>query len=98
MRIGTLRLRHEDTVTSMAFAPDGKTLASCGHDRTLRLWDVATGKRLGAVEGHRGRMYSVAFSPDGKRIASTGQDKTVRLWDAASLQERNSFYGHDEHV
>src|ERR671911_492357 len=84
LRFGTLRLRHEGAVTSLAYSPDGKLLASCGHDRTARIWDAATGRRLVSVEAHRGRMNAVAFSPDGKRIATAGQDRTVRVWDAAT--------------
>ncbi|HLF94608.1 MAG TPA: hypothetical protein VJB14_14180, partial [Planctomycetota bacterium] len=97
-RLGTLRLRHEDAVVAVAFSPDGKQVASASHDRSLRTWDAATGKRLLTVEGHRGRMYGLAWAPDGKRIATAGHDKTIRIWDAATGFEVNSYYGHEEHV
>ncbi len=97
-RLGTLRLRHDDAVVHVAFSPDGKTVASVSHDRTLRTWDAATGKRILTVEGHRGRLYGMAWAPDGKRIATAGHDKTIRVWDAATGFEITSYYGHEKHI
>ena len=70
-------------VRSLAFSPDGSTLAS-GRDETVRLWDVATGKHKATLTGHTGWVRSIAFSPDGCTLASGSEDQTVRLWEIVS--------------
>ena len=61
---------HSGTVYSVAFSPDGKRLATGSGDRTVKLWDAATGQELLTLKGHSDNVYSVAFSPDGKRLAT----------------------------
>ena len=61
---------HGDGVTSVAFSPDGKTLATGSTDRTVKLWDVATAKEAATLAGHKNWVTSVRFSPDGKVLAA----------------------------
>ena len=72
---------HTDSVNSVAFSPDGKTLASGSDDGTIRLWDVKSGRSLRELTGHSDYVMSVAFSPDSKTLASGSEDNTIRLWD-----------------
>ena len=74
--------------------PGRAALASAGDDRTVRLWDPATGAEQATLTGHTGRVTAVAFSPDGRRLASAGEDGTVRLWDPATGAELATLTGH----
>jgi WD40 repeat protein len=85
---------HQGEVTCVAFAPDGKTLASSGQDRTLRLWEVATGKEEWN-SGHRlGPVCCLAFSADGQALATGDENSTIRLWDVAKRQQIGAVSGH----
>ena len=70
---------HTGIFSSVAFSPDGQTLAS-SIGVTIKLWDIASGKDLRTLTGHTDTVYSVAFSPDGQTLASGSSDHTIKLW------------------
>ena len=72
---------HAALVLSASFSPDGTRLVSASGDKTVKVWDAATGQERISLEGHTGGVNSVAFSPKGMRLVSTSYDKTVKVWD-----------------
>jgi WD40 repeat protein len=81
-------LGHANAVNAVAFSPDGKLLASCSPDQTVRIWDLATGKDRLTVRHYDDRVkafqpvQAVLFSPDGQRLYSAGSDRHMRAWNA----------------
>jgi WD40 repeat protein len=85
---------HENAVGSLAFSPDGQTLASAGLDSSVKLWDVTNGRERATLRAHTDQVNSVAFSPDGTLLASASHDRTVRIWLSATGSEHAVFHGH----
>jgi WD40 repeat protein len=93
-RMGKIGLRHSGYVFCVAFSPDGKTLASGGQDKVIRLWETSTGKALRQFVGHVEDVTSIAFSPKGDALVSGSRDKTIRFWDVASGKPRPQIINH----
>jgi WD40 repeat protein/tRNA A-37 threonylcarbamoyl transferase component Bud32 len=86
-------------VTSVAFSPDSRRLATGSYDHTAKVWDLATGKELFSLAGHpAGRVTSVCFSPDGRRLATASEDKTAKVWDADTGKELLAIKDHTAQV
>ena len=73
-------------VWSVAWSHDASRLASASYDKTVKIWDPATGQCISTLEGHSDSVKSVAWSHDASRLASASDDKTVKIWDPATGQ------------
>lgn len=91
--VRTLR-GHKGVVSSIAFDPEGLTLASASRDRTVKLWEARSGRLLRTLRGHENSVMSVAFDPTGRVLASGSEDKTIRLWDTHGVREPRTLRGH----
>jgi len=69
------------SLTSVAFSPNGKWLASCADDGKVRLWDSSIGEQLACFKGHNDRVTCISFTRDGDYLISGAWDHTVRIWD-----------------
>jgi WD40 repeat protein len=82
------RLRHGDEVHALAFAPEGRRLATACQDGTARLWDIATGSALSPRLKHEGPVRAVAFHPNGTSMLTAGDDGMIRRWDTLTGEPR----------
>ncbi|RKU05496.1 hypothetical protein C6501_19780 [Candidatus Poribacteria bacterium] len=89
---------HSTSVWSVAFSPDGQTLASGSSDGTIHLWDVRTGTHKKTLTGHSDWVRSVAFSSDGQTLASGSYDHTIRLWDVVTGRHLKTLAKHTQSV
>jgi hypothetical protein len=85
--IGRFGNRRE-AVNSVAWSPDGKTLAGARDDSTIQLWDAPSGQQIRTLSGQLAPITSVSFSPDGRRLATGSADTTCLIWDVTGLEHR----------
>ncbi|MHA1896392.1 MAG: TIR domain-containing protein, partial [Promethearchaeota archaeon] len=85
---------HTSWVLSVCYSPDGKYIASGSSDKTIKVWEAASGHLVTTLKGHSSSVYSVCYSPDGKYIASGSSDNTIKIWEAASGHLVTTLKGH----
>jgi WD40 repeat protein/tRNA A-37 threonylcarbamoyl transferase component Bud32 len=89
---------HSNSVRSVAFSRDSRTLASGSWDNTIKLWDVQTQREIVTITGHSNGVLSVAFSPDGRTLASGSWDNIIKLWDVQTQRQIATLTGHSSFV
>lgn len=81
---------HTKQINSLSFSPNGKLIVSASNDKTIKLWDVFTGKLVNEFIGHTEKVQTALFSPDGRFLVSTSGDDTIRLWDIGKGKQKGA--------
>jgi WD40 repeat protein/tRNA A-37 threonylcarbamoyl transferase component Bud32 len=91
---------HTGPILAVAYSPDadGRQIVTASADRTVKVWDAASGTELLTLSGHAAPVRSVAFFPDGHRIVTGSWDQTARVWDATTGKLLHSLRGHRKEI
>jgi WD40 repeat protein len=92
------RMTHKDNIASVSVNPAGTRIASVSHDKTIKLWDLESGKELRSISNIGGYANAVSWSPDGKYLINGAEDKTIRIWDAETGRAVRTITGHTDYV
>lgn len=79
---------HDDMISSASFSPDGHSIVTSSHDKTLKLWNINTGEIIHSFTGHSNVVRDVVFSPDGQSVLSTSSDNEARIWNTVTQEAR----------
>jgi WD40 repeat protein len=85
---------HAGVVTAVAVTPDGKFAVSGSWDKTVKVWELATGEEKLTLRGHSDWVTAVAVTPDGERVVSASRDSKLKVWDLVTGEERLTIVGH----
>lgn len=89
---------HASYVNALVFSPDGSLLASGSADKTIKLWNVATGKAVQALRGHTSFVNALAISHDGQMLVSGSADRTIKIWNLSTGKAVRTLVGHQGFV
>ncbi|CAF0778878.1 unnamed protein product [Brachionus calyciflorus] len=89
---------HEKDINSVHVSPNDKLVASGSSDKTVKIWDSATGATLGVLRGHKRGVWCVQFSPVDQLLASSSADSTIKLWSLGDFSCVKTFEGHNTSV
>jgi WD40 repeat protein len=89
---------HEHAAYAVALTPDGRQVVSASADRTLKVWNLTTGREERTLSGHANRVYAVAVTPDGQHVISASADGTLKVWSLATGREERTLIGHTDWV
>lgn len=91
-------LKGPKSVLAIAFSADGKRLAAGDNDKTIKVWNPASGQVEATLTGHAGDIHAVVFAPDSNTLISAGKDRTIRVWDVTAAKETAKLQGHDDEI
>ncbi|GAB1541611.1 hypothetical protein NUACC21_42820 [Scytonema sp. NUACC21] len=89
---------HTNSVYAVVISPDGKQAVSASDDKTLKIWNLATGEVEKTLTGHKYCIRTVAITPDGKLVVSASLDKTLKVWDLVQAREIYTLRGHTNSI
>ncbi|MGC1395197.1 MAG: serine/threonine-protein kinase [Coleofasciculaceae cyanobacterium] len=89
---------HNSFINYLLISPDGQTLASASADKTIKLWNLATGQEIRTLRGHTSFVNYLVISPDGQTLASASADKTIKLWNITTGKEIRTLTNHTSFV